>query len=349
MAKIAIVGLGLIGTSLGLALRKSNPDDIEIVGCDVDRKAAVRCMKMKAVHKTEPHLPTAVSGVDMVIIATPVLAIRDVLEEISPHLAENTIVTDTGSTKVMVLEWAAQYLPPTIAFVGGHPMAGKIDSGPDVAEADLFVGAVYCILAPTDSKPEAIQAVLGLVNAIGAVPYFVGAEEHDSYVAAVSHLPIAISTALVTSTARSPSWREMARVAAGGYQDITRLAQGDPIMNRDILLTNQEPVAYWIDELIKELYSLRTMLKEKPVDLQQRLQDLFLHAWENRTDWVIGEAQREQQSVGEMPTAGAELARTLAGEWVMRKFEMGKPGEDYRIRQERRSKLKQKKKGWFKR
>ena len=348
MPTIAIIGLGLIGTSLGLALKESNLSNVEIVGNEVDREAATRSARRGAVDRVEPHLPEAVKDASMVIIATPVLAIRDVLREIAPHLREDAIVTDTGSTKTMVLQWAAEYLPPSVTFVGGHPMAGKTESGPDEAEADLFAGATYCIIPGRNAQPKAIQAVLGMVAAVEAVPYFVEAIEHDSYVAAISHLPIAISTALVSSTARSPSWREMAGLAAGAYQDVTRLAQGDPIMNRDIFLTNQEAIVHWIDELIKELYNMRTLLKDGAPDLQQQVQDLFYHAWESRTDWITGVSQGDNP-LNEIPGAAETLARTLGGGWAARKFEPSGKGDDKKSQLKQASKLKEKGKGWFRR
>jgi len=348
VAKITIIGLGLIGTSLGLALKKSNLPEVILVGHEIEREAAIHASKRGAVDKVEPYLPAAVEDAAMVIIATPVLAIREVLQEIAPHLAEGAIVTDTGSTKRMVLQWAAEFLPPSVSFVGGHPMAGKTESGPDAAEADLFQGVPYCIVGGKDARPEAVEAVVDLVRAIGAVPYFVDAAEHDTYVAAVSHLPIAISAALVTVTARSPSWRELSKLAAGGFRDVSRLAQGDPIMSRDILLTNREAVAHWVDELIKELYSLRNMLIDNPPDLEQRVQDLFYHAWQSRADWVTGEAYKEQDSTPETPQAGPTISRLLMGEWVTRKFEQEQQRDPRRLGQQP-SKLKQKGKGWFRR
>ena len=349
MPRITIIGLGLIGTSLGLAVKKRNLPNVELMGHEVEREAAIRSQRRGAVDNLERYLPAAVEDADMVVIATPVLAIRDVLEAIAPHLPEDAIVTDTGSTKVKVLEWAAEYLPPSVSFVGGHPMAGKTESGPDAAEADLFEGAPYCILPGKNASPAAVQAVTDLAASIGAVPYFVDAMEHDSYVAAVSHLPIAVSAALVASAARSPSWKEMARLAAGGFRDATRLAQGDPIMNRDILLTNREAIAHWIDELIKELYNVRTLLQENPSDLQQQVQDLFFHAWENRTDWMTGAAQRETDLRVEVPQAADALGRMMAGEWVMRKFETDDRVRGQKSREQQPSKLKEKGKGWFKR
>ena len=117
---------------------------------------------------------------------------------------------------------------------------------------------MYCVLPSIRSAKWAVQAVLSLVEALGAKPYFVDAQEHDSYVAAVSHLPIALSAALVASTAESPSWMEMSRLAATGYRDVSRLASGDPEMNRDICLTNANEISTWIDRAVLKLLRPQT-------------------------------------------------------------------------------------------
>ena len=149
--------------------------------------------------------------------------------------------------------------------------------------------------APGASK-EAASSIAALAETVGATPYFVDAEEHDSYVAAVSHLPFILSTGLVGATARSPGWREMSRLATNGYRDITRLASGDPIMHRDICLTNKESIVHWIDECIKELYSIRNQIN----DDEKALEKTFISTWEARTRWLAGESG-ERRPGEEMP------------------------------------------------
>ncbi|MBI4298764.1 MAG: prephenate dehydrogenase/arogenate dehydrogenase family protein [Chloroflexi bacterium] len=313
MGKITIVGLGLIGTSIGLGLKKANLKDIEIVGTDKDSEVSSRASKMGAIDKASRDLIPAIQDTNMVILATPVMAMKELMEIIGPHLEEGATVTDTGSTKSSVMAWAEEYLPSSVSFVGGHPMAGKEKSGPDAAEATLFNNTPYCIIPGKQADPSAVKSVAGLAEILGAKPMFMDAPEHDSFVAAISHLPMILSIALVTSTAKSPQWSEMARLASTGYRDITRLASGDPEMNRDICLTNADFLVRWVDEIIKELYEFRNNIKEG----RESLLSTFVQAWEARARWLAG-VTREEAKV-ELPTVGESFAGMLMGDRLARK------------------------------
>src|SRR3972149_1885442 len=146
--RITIIGLGLIGGSLGLAIKAAGLRGGEMVGHARRRQVASKARKIGAIDRAEHNLPRAVAQARMVVIAPPVLAIREVMRQIAPDLPEGCVVTDVGSTKERVLEWAAELLPPSVSFVGGHPMAGKETPGIDNAEADLFRGRAPPPLAP---------------------------------------------------------------------------------------------------------------------------------------------------------------------------------------------------------
>ena len=203
MDKITIIGTGLIGTSLGMALKKAQVK-AEIVGSDRDRGVANRAQKMGGADSTEPNPLRAVRDARIVVLATPIRAIEEVMKLIGPELEDGCVVTDTGSTKVSVLQWAEENLPSNVSFVGGHPMAGKEESGPDAAQVDLFQGATYCLIPARNTGQDALGTVVNLVEAIGAKPYFIDPVEHDSYVGAVSHLPMILSTVLTRLTSSSP-------------------------------------------------------------------------------------------------------------------------------------------------
>ena len=315
MERISIIGLGLIGTSMGLALKKAGLKDVEIIGNDRDSGASATARKRGAVDRTSYNLPSSVEGARLIILATPVMAIKETLELIGPNVDPGTLVTDTGSTKARVLQWAQQYLRPEADFVGGHPMAGKEESGPEAADADLFNGAVFAVCPAPGASKEAASSIAALAETVGATPYFVDAEEHDSYVAAVSHLPFILSTGLVGATARSPGWREMSRLAANGYRDITRLASGDPIMHRDICLTNKESIVHWIDECIKELYGIRNQIN----DDEKALEKTFISTWEARTRWLAGESG-ERRPGEEMPRASDSMMSLLMGDRLAKRM-----------------------------
>jgi len=272
--RILIVGLGLIGGSIGLALKRSGGTDSELVGYVRTPEAGDRALALGVVDRVEHSLSAAVGGADVVILATPVTAIKGILAEIGPRLPEGCLVTDVASTKSEVMNWAEQYLPPTVDFIGGHPMAGKELSGMDAAEADLFQGRIYCLVPGRGASADAVQVAVDLVRQIGARPYFTTASEHDECVAAISHLPLVVSSALVLATTQSAHWSGMSALAASGYRDMTRLAAQHPQMARDICLTNRENIVRWIDLFTAELSRLRQLIEVgDEVELQRSFRD----------------------------------------------------------------------------
>ena len=278
--RIAIIGLGLIGGSMGLSLRKKA--DLEVVGFARRGETASRALELGAVDRTEGDLLAAVRDADLVLIATPVMAMKDIMAKIGESLDKGCIVTDVASTKAQVMGWAEECLPSWVSFIGGHPMAGKETSGIEAADADLFIGCTYCLMPRRSATKEAIDKVEGLVRQIEAKPIFIDASEHDMLVAAVSHLPMVISSALVSMATKSSSWAEMSELAATGFRDLTRLASGSPEMSRDICLTNREFILRWIDEYSEELEKFRHLISEG----SEELGEAFLQARERREGWL---------------------------------------------------------------
>jgi len=280
--RIAIIGLGLIGGSIGLALKQADWQKAEIVG--YVRRSELRPMALSsgAVDNVESSLKATVRGADLIIIATPVLTIKDIFSQIAADLPPDSIVTDTASTKVQVMRWAEELLPPRTSFVGGHPMAGQETSGIKAAEADLFHNCVYCLTPATQAKPAAVQTVADMVKALGATSLTISADEHDNLVAGISHLPLLLSIALVSATTQSPSWEQMSRLAAGGYRDLTRLASGNPEVNAHICLSNQAPIISWIDKFSEELQRLRKFLANGDSEIEKFL----VMASEARRKWL---------------------------------------------------------------
>ncbi len=280
--RIAIIGLGLIGGSIGLALKQADWQKAEIVG--YVRRSELRPMALSsgAVDNVESSLKTTVRGADLIIIATPVLTIKDIFSQIAADLPPDSIVTDTASTKVQVMRWAEELLSPRTSFVGGHPMAGKETSGIKAAEADLFHNCVYCLTPATQAKPAAVQTVADMVKTLGATSLTISADEHDNLVAGISHLPLLLSIALVSATTQSPSWEQMSRLAASGYRDLTRLASGNPEVNANICLSNQAAIISWIDKFSEELQRLRKFLANGDSEIEKFL----VMASEARRKWL---------------------------------------------------------------
>ncbi len=304
--KVAIVGLGLIGGSVGLALKKAKVAGIELVGHDIDPEAASGAKKRGAVDRTDWNLLRAVEKASLVIVATPIMAVKELFSQIAPALSEGCVVTDTCSTKERVMGWAAEHLPSTASFIGGHPMSGKELSGIAAADADLFTGGTYCLVAPPDVHKDAVGVIVNMVQMIGATPRFLDAREHDGLVAGISHLPTLLSSALVSTVSKAPSWREMSILAASGFRDVSRLASSDPEIVNDVFCTNQDNIVRWIDEYMKELGEFRRLVSECGEELREQLGK----AQQARDKWLAGP---KEESSFETPGVGEQVTEQMAG------------------------------------
>ncbi|HEY5640367.1 MAG TPA: prephenate dehydrogenase/arogenate dehydrogenase family protein [Dehalococcoidia bacterium] len=308
--RVAIIGLGLVGSSIGLRLRAAELPGLEIVGSDIDGSRERAAKKSGAIDRGEHDLAKAVRDARLVIIAVPIAALRDVFTAIAPHLAEGAVVTDTASTKADVMKWAAELLPASVSFVGGHPMAGKELSGIEHADAALFEGRAYCVCPTVDSPPSAIQSVTGLARALGAEPIFIDAEEHDVYAAAISHLPLIAATALFNLLRQSPSWDDLGQLASTGFRDMTRLASGDPAMSSAIWRTNREAIIHWLDRLSEELKRIRGMLSDAQ---DEDLFKLFAETKLQRDEFIANPPRREAAAKVPEVDRGRALLDLLVG------------------------------------
>jgi prephenate dehydrogenase len=325
------VGLGLIGGSIGLGLKRWSKDQgresdgpLLITGFDTDLDQQNYAKKIGAVDKTEWRLPNAVADADIVVLCTPVRDMRELFGDIAEHLKPGAVVTDVGSTKADVLKWAEELLPEGVAFVGGHPMAGKAISI-EGAEADLFKDATWCIAPSVRADETAVRNVLGMVTALGAEAYFVDPHEHDAYVAGISHLPFVLSATLTNTLGKDSSWKDMKTLTAGGFRDMTRLAAGSPAMHRDILLTNRDSVVRWIDQFQRELQTLRSQLTDD-IDAagEESITGFFDEARNIRAEWstqTTREGQLLQATGGEMPIDGVgdQMSRMFFGSMFRRR------------------------------
>lgn len=338
MQKVTIVGLGLIGSSIGLGLRRWASNEgkraavLEVTGFDLDLDHQNYSKKIKAVDRTEWDLTKSVRDADLIVLAVPPLAVRDVFESIAPHVKHNVVITDTTSTKVQVMEWAKELLPDSAHFVGGHPMAGKAQSI-EGAEADLFKDATWCIVPSVQADEAAVQTVLGMVSALGAEPMFVDAHEHDSFVGGISHLPFVLSIALMRTVSADPGWRDMKFLTAGGFRDVSRLAAGSPEMHRDISATNREAVTRWLDTCIGELQHVRSLIAANTDEADETLLARFREARDARADWATAErreGQLVQDTEGELSKSSVseQMSQMFVGGMFRRKPRMNGSGRD---------------------
>ena len=312
MTTIAIVGTGLMGTSLALAIKSSNLK-VDIVGTDYDSVARSGAQKSGAFKKVESRLSNAIRGADVVVFATPIQAMREMMESAANDFEEGCVVTDVGSSKKVVLQWAEEVLPKHVSFVGGHPMAGKELSGPKNADGTMFKGKAYCIVPSVNAERAAVSSVTTIAEAIGAKPFFIGVDEHDSFVAAVSHLPFMMSVALMGTASKSANWDDIAQLASSGFSDLSRLASGDPVMHRDICVTNPEPIVAWMDSYIRELYELRNMLAKEGGPDPDAVHEVFEEAMNARARWKAGILTKIDRVTSDIPSFAESMGEVFMG------------------------------------
>ncbi|MCC7491924.1 MAG: prephenate dehydrogenase/arogenate dehydrogenase family protein [Fimbriimonadaceae bacterium] len=277
--RLAVLGVGLIGGSLGMAMRARR-----LVGEVVaySRTAATRdlAVRLGAADRAAASPAECVAGADLVYLAAPVASLVPLLRSIAPVLRPGALVTDAGSSKAEVVTAAAAVELGTAVFIGGHPMAGSERMGVAAARADLFAGATY-VLTPTAATPAAAtERLAALVHALGARPLILPPDLHDEAVAAVSHVPhLAAVAAMLLTAARQDQGQPVYALAAGGWRSATRVAAGGARLWREILASNRAAVVQAIDEYQDQLYSLREALANGADD---RLEALLESAREHK-------------------------------------------------------------------
>ena len=278
--RVAIVGLGLIGGSLGLALRQTHMAE-QVTGFDLGRGLCEQARKAGAIDQAYTSLADAVRGAELIVLATPVGAMRALLQDMATLALPGTVITDVASTKSQVISWAEEFLPAHLAFVGGHPMAGKEVSGVEAADPALFRDRIYCLTPTAKTPPAALNKVLAMIESIGARVRFLEPAEHDGQVALVSHLPFIAATALMATATENNNWGDASLLASSGFRDTTRLAGGSPEMYRDICLTNQEALVRTLDDYLATLHTLRAHIAAR----DPHLNELFARSQEARQQW----------------------------------------------------------------
>jgi len=265
---VAIVGLGLLGGSLGLALKKAGFSG-RIVGYARRDETREQALSTGAIDEGFADVNEAVHAADLVVLATPVAVILDHLPRLKPHLSPRALVTDVGSTKRRICALASEHYGHGPLFLGGHPMAGKERSGLENADATLFENARYVLtpLKPEDLKDNRVQAFRALVTTIGARPLTTDPASHDLSVAYLSHLPQLLSSGLASLIEENHGPEDLIlEVAATGFRDVTRLADSPYSVWRDICLTNTENIQKALDALIQKLETIKVHLANRELE-----------------------------------------------------------------------------------
>lgn len=291
--KIAIFGVGLIGGSFALALKKAGAVE-QIVGVGRHLTTLQRARELGIIDQIAGDVADAVSGADLILIAAPVAQTGAILASIAPHLQTGTIVTDAGSTKSDVALAARAALGDKISqFVPGHPIAGREQNGPEAALAELYVGKKV-VLAPLPENSAAdVARVAAAWQQCGALIHQLSAQQHDAVFAAVSHLPHVLAYALVDDIANKPHAASLFQYAASGFRDFTRIAGSSPEMWRDISLANQSALLGELDAYMLQLGRLRGLLAagDGPA-----LEAIYSNAQQARHNWISAIEAAEQQN-----------------------------------------------------
>jgi len=268
--RVALIGTGLIGGSIGLAVKASDPSS-HVVAFDRDPGAAQRAVSRGAADEVASSAVAAVHDADVVFISIPVGSIATMASEVADQLKSGSVLTDVGSTKSRVVLEIEKRLPSDVSFVGGHPMSGSEDDGIEAARQDLFVDA-WWILTPTErSDAGAYRMLHNLLTTIGARVMALEPKEHDELMAVVSHVPQLTATALMNVAAeRGRDHAGLLALAAGGFRDVTRVAASNPEVWLDICDENADAIADALQLFAQRLLGLRDLINHQDRDSLRR-------------------------------------------------------------------------------
>jgi prephenate dehydrogenase len=281
--KVVVIGVGLIGGSFALALKKAGAVQT-VVGLGRSREVMARALELGIVDAAAESAQDAMRGADLVLLAAPVAQTGPILAQLAPWLEEGTIVTDAGSTKCDVVAAARAALGERVRqFVPGHPIAGAESNGPDAALADLYRGKKAVLTALPENDDADVERVAAAWRSCGAVIHKLTPQEHDKVFAAVSHLPHLLAYALVDDIAAKPHADLLFQYAASGFRDFTRIAGSSPEMWRDISLANREALLTELDAYLAQLTNLRAMLAASDGGALERV---YANAQHARHEWI---------------------------------------------------------------
>lgn len=292
LKKIAVFGVGLIGGSFALALKRESAV-AEVVGVGRRRETLEQAQRLGLIDRIAGDVADAVSGADLILVAAPVAQTGALLSAMAPHLQPDTVITDAGSTKSDVAAAARAALGDKIAqFVPGHPIAGREQNGPDAALPDLYVGKKVILTPLPESRADLVERVASVWKRCGALIHQLSAQEHDAVFAAVSHLPHLLAYALIDDIAARPNAERLFQYAASGFRDFTRIAGSSPEMWRDIALANRPALLAELDSYLVQVTQMRDLLDKND---GAALEALFGRSQRARQSWIAAIEAAEQQ------------------------------------------------------
>jgi prephenate dehydrogenase len=285
---LSIIGLGQIGSSIGLALA-DHPDKFIVTGSDIDKTAMHEAQRLGAVAKTSANLSQTVRKADVVIMALPLDQMDEMVKAVAPILDEGTILIETTPTKKEIVKLMEKHLPENCSYVGLTPVLNPLylfteENGVAAAKADLFHDGLFCIITPSQSNTTAIDFTLDLIQHLGANPLFIGLEENDGLLAATHYLPQLLSIVLLNATVDLPGWEEARKVAGRAFAEVAgptaHLDNAEAIKSG--LIYNQENILRKIDDMINILNEFRQEISNKD---EEALTKRISHAKKGINKW----------------------------------------------------------------
>jgi prephenate dehydrogenase len=310
---ITIIGTGLIGTSIGMAIQKARGKEILVLGHDRDLGQARLAQRMGGVHKVERYLRAACAQADMIVIAVPADQVREILALIAPDLKSGCVITDTTSVKVPVIEWADEYLGDEISFVGGDPILFGDEAGIESARADLLEGALYAITPSAKASSESVKLVTDLIVMLGALPHFIDPHEHDGLIGGTEHLADVLAVVLLRTLSTSGGWRDMRQMAGATFDRVTCFSQAESSEYVSRAMLNKANLLRWIDAFLQQLDDFRRLVA---ADNDQGIQEIYEQEMETRLAWLRDRATGEWGNVPDavkLPTPGEFFSQMLFG------------------------------------
>jgi prephenate dehydrogenase len=286
--QLGLIGCGLMGGSFALALREARLVE-RIVGYSPSPSSTEKALRLGAIDTAVTSAPQAVSGADIVLLAVPVAATEAVLQAIKGLVGPEMLVMDVGSTKADVVDAARRALGERLgSFVPAHPIAGKESAGIEQADPHLYSGRQVILTPLAETRPAQLEKAAEVWSAIGCRVLRMSVEHHDAAFAAVSHLPHLLAFAYYASIANQPAGAAFLELAGPGFRDFTRIAAADPVMWRDVLMSNREEVLQQSQRFRVTLDTFEQAMKSgHPVALE----DLIRGASVSRANWTLGGTQ----------------------------------------------------------
>jgi prephenate dehydrogenase len=312
---IAIIGIGQIGGSIGLALA-NQPDQLFRIGHDKQVDIAKRAEKAGAIDKVQINLIRAVEGADIIILALPFNQIKNTLQVIAPQLKENSVIMDTSPVKEIVANWMSDFLPAGRFYVGLTPVINPeylldTESGFSAARPDLFKQGLMGIVTPQHTPSEAIKLATDLVTMLNAQPYYADLLEMDGLIASTHILPQIIAVALMNTTSKSPGWSEAKKVAGRYFADVTKslAMEFDPDALSEAFIAGKHNTIRLIDDMIISLEFLKSKIGQTSA---AELEELVAQAIESHANWLY-QRQRMRWMLGENPIEAVPTSKEMLG------------------------------------